>query len=105
MEEQYYKAKSYYEEKNYVEALRLFSDIDYLDSKRLENDCIDLLEDMIFYSKRQVAKEYLEKLSFYKDYSFFIDAYKRRRMNLVSKILMFGSAIVGTIVLIVLLII
>ncbi|MDE7264383.1 MAG: hypothetical protein K2N64_06955 [Anaeroplasmataceae bacterium] len=105
MEEQYNKAKSCFENKDYVEALRLFSEIDYLDSKKMENDCIDILEDLIFYSKRKVSLAYLEDLAFYKDYCYFEDAYKRRRVNLISKILMFGSAIAGTIILIILLII
>lgn len=100
MEEQYLQAKEAFDQKDFVEALKLFSEIDYLDSKKLENLCIDYLEDLIFYSKRKKALEYLNQLSFYKDYSYFLDAYKRRRVNLLSKILMFGSAIIGTIILI-----
>lgn len=101
MEEQYNLAKEAYEQRNFVEALKLFSEIDYLDSKQLENSCIDILEDLIYYSKKKQAKKYLESLSFYKDYSYFIDAYKRRRINVISKILMFGSAIIGTVIFII----
>lgn len=104
MEEQYKKAKEAFEQKNFVEALKLFSEIDYEDSKTLENQCIDYLEDLIFYSKKKKAKEYLDSLTFYKDYNYFMDAYKRRRVNMISKFLMFGCAIIGTILLIVLLI-
>ncbi|MDE6660494.1 MAG: hypothetical protein K2J93_01560 [Anaeroplasmataceae bacterium] len=103
MEEQYNKAKEAFEQKDFVEALKLFSEIEYLDSKALENKCIDALEDLIYYSKKKKAVEYLERLSFYKDYNYFLDAYKRRRMNLISKILMFGSALIGTIILIIVL--
>ncbi|MDE5855595.1 MAG: hypothetical protein K2H06_00960 [Anaeroplasmataceae bacterium] len=103
MEEQYKLAKEKFEQRDFVEALKLFSEIDYEDSKKLENDCIDYLEDLIFYSKKKKALEYLERLSFYKEYSYFIDAYKRRRIHLLSRILMFGSAIIGTIILIVVL--
>ncbi|MDE7106018.1 MAG: hypothetical protein K2O22_02515 [Anaeroplasmataceae bacterium] len=104
MEEQYKKAKEAFEQRNFVEALKLFSEIDYEDSKTLENQCIDYLEDLIFYSKKKKAKEYLDRLTFYKDYSYFMDAYKRRRVNMISKFLMFGCAIIGTILLIVLLV-
>lgn len=101
MEEQYKKAKEKFEQRDYVEALKLFSEIEYEDSKKLENACIDYLEDLIFYSKKKKALEYLEKLSFYKEYSYFTDAYKRRRIHLLSRILMFGSALIGTIILII----
>ncbi|MDE6415146.1 MAG: hypothetical protein K2K48_06990 [Anaeroplasmataceae bacterium] len=103
MEEQYRKAKEFFEQKNFVEALKLFSEIDYEDSKKFENQCVDYLEDLIFYSKKKKALEYLESLSFYKDYNYFTDAYKRRRINILSKILMFGSALIGTIILIIVL--
>lgn len=103
MEEQYHKAKEALEQKDYVEALKIFSKIEYEDSKKLENLCIDSLEDLIYYSKRKTALNYLEQLSFYKDYSYFLDAYKRRRMNVISKILMFGSALIGTVILIIVL--
>lgn len=102
MQELYELGINYFNKKDFVEALRCFSQIDYLDSKKYENDCIDLLEDLIYYSKRKQALLYLESLAFYKDYSFFVDAYKRRRTNLISKILMFGSALIGTIILIIL---
>ena len=102
MQELYELGINYFNKKNFVEALRCFSQIDYLDSKKYENDCIDLLEDLIYYSKRKQALLYLESLAFYKDYSFFVDAYKRRRTNLISKILLFGSALIGTIILIIL---
>ena len=97
MQELYELGINYFNKKNFVEALRCFSQIDYLDSKKY-----DLLEDLIYYSKRKQALLYLESLAFYKDYSFFVDAYKRRRTNLISKILMFGSALIGTIILIIL---
>lgn len=102
MEELYKEGLEYFNQKKFVEALRCFSQINYLDSKKYENECIDLLEDLIFYSKKKQALAYLEDLNFYKDYSYFTDAYKRRRTNLISKILMFGSAIIGTIILIIL---
>lgn len=102
MQELYELGRNYFNKKDFVEALRCFSQIDYLDSKKYENDCIDFLEDLIYYSKRKQALLYLESLAFYKDYSFFVDAYKRRRTNLISKILMFGSALIGTIILIIL---
>ena len=103
MEEQYRKAKEAFEQKDFVEALKLFSEMDYEDSKKLENQCIDSLEDLIYYSKKKKALEYLESLSFYKDYNHFTDAYKRRRINILSKILMFGSAVIGSIFLIIVL--
>ena len=103
MEEKYQEGKKYFEERNFVEALRIFSELDILDSKALENQCIDILEDLIYYSKKAKALEYLEKLKFYKDYIYFTDSYKRRRINLLSKILMFGSAIIGTVILILIL--
>ncbi|MCM1131602.1 MAG: hypothetical protein NC310_07830 [Roseburia sp.] len=100
MEEQYQLAKEKFEEKNFVEALHLFSKMDYKDSKKYENECIDFLEDLIFYSKKTKALEYLEKLSFYDDYSYFTDAYKRRKIQFLSKIFMFSCALIGTIILI-----
>ncbi|MDE7385072.1 MAG: hypothetical protein K2M84_04875, partial [Anaeroplasmataceae bacterium] len=78
MEEQYRKAKEAFDQKDFVEALRLFSQMDYEDSKKYENKCVDSLEDLIYYSKKKKALEYLESLSFYKDYNYFTDAYKRR---------------------------
>lgn len=103
MEELYELGKKAFEERDYVEALKYFSQIDYLDSKTLENTCIDYLEDLIFYSKKSKSLDYLEKLKFYKEYSYFTDAYKRKKINLISKILMFGSAIIGTIIFIIIL--
>lgn len=103
MEELYELGKKAFDEKDYVEALKCFSQIDYLDSKTLENTCIDFLEDLIYYSKKSKALEYLEKLKFYEEYSYFTDAYKRKKINLISKILMFGSAIAGTIIFIIVL--
>ncbi len=104
MEEQYQQGKKYLEERNFVEALKIFSEMEYLDSKALENQCIDILEDLIYYSKKKKSLEYLEQLKFYKEYVYFTDAYKRRKMNLLSKILMFGSALIGTIIFILILI-
>ena len=102
MEELYQEGLKAFEEKNFVEALKIFSSIDYEDSKAYENKCIDALEDLIFYSKKIISLKYLEELKFYKDYIFFSDAYKRKKVDLLSKILMFGSAIIGTIVLLIL---
>ncbi len=102
VEEAYIKAKEYFEKKEFVEALKLFSQMEYMDSKQYENECIDCLEDLIFYSKKKKSLEYLEALSFYKEYSYFTDAYKRRRVQWISKLLMFGSAIIGTLILILL---
>lgn len=101
LEELYQQGLEYFENRNYVEALRCFSKTDILDSKKYENKCIDILEDLIYYSRKKKALDYLEQLKFYADYSYFTDAYKRRRINWISKILMFGSAILGTIILII----
>lgn len=100
MEEKYLEAKSYFEEKNYIEALKIFSKIEYLDSKNYENKCIDNLEDLIYYSKRRVSLEYLDKLKFYKDYSYFIDAYKRKRTDFISKIIMIICLVISTSILV-----
>lgn len=102
LEELYQQGLEHFENRNYVEALRCFSKTDILDSKKYENQCIDILEDLIYYSKKKKALDYLEQLKFYEEYSYFIDAYKRRRINWISKALMFGSAILGTIILIIL---
>lgn len=101
MEAKYNKGIKYYNEKDYVNALKIFSAIDYLDSKSLENNCIDKLEDLIFYSKRKQALDFLDKLKFYPDYSYFIDAYKRRRLDILSKALMIIPAIIGTTILLI----
>lgn len=101
MEDIYNEAKIYYENKDYVNALKLFSTINYNDSKILENDCIDKLEDLIFYSPKKQSLNYLEQLKFYSEYNYFIDSYKRRRLDKLSKALMIIPALVGTILLII----
>ncbi len=101
MKEKYIKAKKYYDNKDYVNALKIFSLIDYNDSKTLENDCIDRLEDLIFYSPKKQALKYLEDLKFYSYYNYFIDSYKRRKVDKLAKALMIIPALVGTILLII----
>ena len=103
MEEFYLEAMQAYEKKDFITALDLFSKMNDLNSKAYENKCIDNLEDIIYYAKRKKALEYLKKLEFYHDYSLFVDAYKRRRLNVISKIVMCGSALFGTVILVLLL--
>ncbi|MDE5714731.1 MAG: hypothetical protein K2I42_01220 [Anaeroplasmataceae bacterium] len=102
MEEQYVEALKFFEEKKYIEALKAFSSINWKDSKTYENKCIDYLEDLIYYSSFKMAKNYLSELKFYKDYSYFLDAYHRKKVNLISMIMMFGAAGIATIILILL---
>ncbi len=105
MEEKYNEAKKYYENKDYVNALKLFSSINYKDSKIIENDCIDKLEDQIFYSSKKQALKYLEALKFYSEFNYFVDSYKRRNIDKLAKIFMIIPALVGTILLIIMMLI
>ncbi len=104
MEEQWTKAVQAFEEKKYIEALKIFSSIESSESKIYENKCIDALEDLIYYSNFKTAKQYLNALTFYKDYFYFKDAYHRKKVNLFSMILMFGTAGVATLIVILILI-
>lgn len=100
MEEQKKRAVEAFEEKNFVLALKLFSTLEDAESRAYENKCIDLLEDCIYYSSRKKALAYLEELRFYKEYSFFVDAYKRKKLNMISKALMILGIGISTIILI-----
>ncbi len=101
MKEIYDEAVKAFDNKQFINALKLFSSIDYEDSKEYENKCIDYIEDLIFYSSRKKALMYLKSLEFYKDYQYFEDAYKRKKIDLLAKILMFVPVIIATIILII----
>ncbi len=100
MEEDYERAIKAFEQKKFVEALRLFSNMDYKDSKKYENQCVEALEDILYYSNRKQAIPLMKSLEFYSDYSYFEDARKRKKMDILAKTMMFGCAILGTILLI-----
>ncbi len=94
------EAQCFLERKQYVEALKLVYREEDVLAKKIENECIDRLEDLIFYSKKAVAKEYLEQLKFYPYYSYFTDAYHRRTIHRISTVLMILSVAIGTLILI-----
>ena len=100
MEERYTTAVEAFERKDFVEALKLFSQMEDEDSKRYENQCVEALEDILYYSNRKQAQSLLKRLEFYKDYSYFVDARNRKKMDVIAKTMMFGCAILGTILLI-----
>lgn len=103
MQDKYEKAVEYYNNKDYVNALKLFMNMNYLDSKSYENKCVDNLEDLIYYSSKKVGKRLVKELQFYTYPTYFEDAYKRKYLGLFSKILMFGAAGIGTIIYIIVL--
>ena len=102
MEKTYEEAVEYFNKGDFVNALKLFSTLDYLNSKEYENKCIDNLEDIIYISKRKKSKKILSELTFYKDFVFFEDAYKRKNMSLIANIIMISCALVATIILLLL---
>lgn len=102
MENPFDTAVKAFEAKDFIKALELFSTLEDAQSKAYENKCVDNLEDIIYAARKKVALEMLERLKFYPDYAYFEDSYKRKRVDVYSKLFMYGCAAAATIFILVL---